>query len=186
MRNLEDFRHPERRENLIRSRAVTPEPPETVKRLNRLLDGGAVETAGLAQEIRSHHELESLVLRITKSLALWPPDSAERLEEAIVRLGSDRLRVLLYTWSLLAKKAAQGPPPGSSPNWSPEALYLASFLRYLGLDSPDAAILHSEMFYFALDPQRAEFAHLRDTLMQDFLALLPILDASVLRPPTKT
>lgn len=137
----------------------------------------------VAQEIRSHPELESLVLRMATSLALPLVDSMRTLEEAVVMLGTDRLRVLLYTWSLLTRKAAQALPPGVVTDWSPEALYLASFLRYLGLDSPDAAILHSEMFFFALDSRRAEFADLRDTLMRDFLALIPVLHPSLLRLP---
>jgi len=36
------------------------------------------------------------------------------------------------------------------------------------------------MFSFALDTKRTEFAGLRDTLMRDFLALIPALDPSIL------
>jgi hypothetical protein len=125
-------------------------------------------------------------MRMATSLALSPTESLRTPEEAVVLLGTDRLRVVLYMWSLRKHDSAKNSSLSATADWSPEALYLASFLRYLGLDSPDAAILHSEMFSFALDPQRAEFADVRDMLMRDFLALLPMLDPSLLtsRPNT--
>jgi hypothetical protein len=179
MRKLQSFRDPNRRRNLL-SVPMAPSEPPPVRRINRLLDAEIVDLSRVAREIRSHPDLESLVLRMAASLALSAAESLLTLEEAVFVLGSDRLRVLLYTWSLLQRKLPQIHPSAAA-SWTPEALYLASFLRYLGLDSPDAAILHSEMFSFALDPQRTEFADLRDTLMRDFLSLIPVLDPSILR-----
>lgn len=182
---MESVRHSSRKENAVQPRVVSRGVPQPVVRLNHLLDAPAIDLTCVSQEIRSQPELESLVMRMATSLALSRSESVHRLEDAIVMLGADRLRVVLYLWSLLRQKAVEIPSVDAREGWSPEALYLASFLRYLGLDSPDAAILHSEMFSFALDPQRAEFADLRDMLMRDFLALIPILDPSLLksRPP---
>lgn len=157
------------------------EPPPPVRQIYGLLDAEPVDLSRIVPSVRPHSDLESLVLRMAISLDLSPVDSCRTLEDALVALGADRLRILVYTWSLLKYKSAETDPPSVPAGWSPEALYLASFLRYLGLDSPEAAILHSEMFSFAVDPHRAEFADLRDTLMRDFFALLPVLDPSILR-----
>lgn len=168
-------------ENLRHWPAKAAQPPVVVQRINRMLDSNFVDLDRVAEEVRAHHDLESLIMRMAISLSLSPADSWRTLDDAVFALGSDRLRVLLYTWSLMQRKALQTNSSSGVSSWTPEALYLASFLRYLGLDSPDAAILHSEMFSFALDPQRPEFADLRDTLMRDFLALIPSLDPSILR-----
>ncbi|HTR45965.1 MAG TPA: HDOD domain-containing protein [Verrucomicrobiae bacterium] len=156
--------------------------PEPVQRLNRFLEAAAVDLGRVGREIRSHPDLESLVERMAVSLALSPADSIETPEDAVVVLGADRLRVVFYMWWLMKQKSGATAAP-QSPPWSPEALYLASFLRYLRLDSPSAAILHHGMFAFAVDPRRADFADLRDMLMRDLLALIPVIDPSVL-PPT--
>lgn len=181
MRDVESVRNSRRREHEEQPCAVCGNAPEAVVRLNHLLNGLAIDLAHVSQEIRSQPELASLAVRMATSLGLSPSESLHRLEDAIVMLGADRLRVLLYVWSLQRRKATQISSMEAREGWSPEALYLASFLRYLGLDSRDAAILHSEMFSFALDPQRSEFAELRDMLMRDFFALLPILDPSLLK-----
>lgn len=187
MRDVESVRKPSRKENAAQRHAVpvSPDAPEAVVRLNRLLDAPAIDLTCVGQEIRSQPELKSLVTRMAASLALLPSESAHRLDDAIIMLGANRLRIVLYLWSLLRQKAAKISSLNAREGWSPEALYLASFLRYLGMDSPDAAILHSEMFSFALDPRRAEFADLRDMLMCDFLALIPALNPSLLKsaPP---
>ncbi|HXX43503.1 MAG TPA: HDOD domain-containing protein [Candidatus Acidoferrales bacterium] len=179
MRKPKSSRDWNQRKNLL-SVPLAPSEPPPVCRINRLLGAEIVDLSRVAREIRSHPDLESLVLQMAVSLALSPARSLGTLEETVFVLGTDRLRVLLYTWSLLQRKLPQV-HPSASVGWTPEALYLASFLRYLGLDSPDAAILHNEMFAFALDPQRAEFADLRDTLMRDFLSLIPVLAPSILR-----
>jgi len=179
MRKLPSSPESSRRKNLVSGPTPAPEPPQAVRRINRLLDAEIVDLNRVAREIRSHPDLESLVLRTAVSLALSPAELLRTLEDAVLVLGPDRIRVLLYAWSLMQRKLQQIHQTAWK-SWTPEALYLASFLRYLGLDSPDAAILHSEMFSFALDRQRAEFADLRGALMRDFLSLMPILDSSIL------
>jgi len=181
MRKTLSSRGPSGHTNLPCSQMNPPEPPLPVQRITRLLESEPIDFARVSKEIRSHSDLESLISRMVVSLALQPVDLSLTLDEAIVVLGVDRLRILLYTWSLLQRRTLHIHPPAAPSCWSPEALYLASFLRYLGLDSPDAAILHREMFSFALEPERAEFADLRDTLMRDFLSLIPVLDPSILR-----
>jgi hypothetical protein len=152
-----------------------------VARLNRLLDSNDLDVAEVALELRAQPPLESLVIRMTLSLGLSPVDSTPALEEGVSLLGMDRLRVLLYVWLLEQQKNGEISSQGKGSGWNSEALYLASFLRYLGLDSPSAAILHREMFSFALDPRRGQFAELREMLMRDFLALIPVLDPSLLK-----
>lgn len=181
IRNVERFRNSSRGESEGRPHITSPDTPEPVLRINRLLDAEAVDLSRIGQEIRSQPELDSLVMRMATSLALSPADSVQTLEEAVVVMGTDRLRVVLYMWSLLRQKTGEVSSARAVREWNPEALYLASFLRYLGLDSPGAANLHSEMFSFALDPQRGEFADLRDMLMRDFLALVPVLDPLLLK-----
>jgi len=190
MHKTQTSRHSNRPQNLLRMHGDRPGPPLPVQRIYRLLDVERVDLSQIVPEVRLHSDLESLLLRMAISLELSPVDSRRTLEDALVALGADRVRILLYTWSLLRHKSAETDPPSVPAGWSPEALYLASFLRYLGLDSPEAEILHAEMFSFTLDRQRAEFADLRDTLMRDFFALLPVLDPSILRfapaAPAKT
>jgi HD-like signal output (HDOD) protein len=150
--------------------------------LNRILDAEPVDLARVSEEIRTDPAFESLVLRLAASLVLSPEVASPRLEEAAVVLGTDRLKILGYMWSVLGglhDKVSSGEQAVSeSPaKWTPEALYIASFLRCLGLDSPDAAdssplpVLHS-----------VEIPDLKKMLMRDFLALIPVLDPSLLIP----
>jgi len=181
MRNYESSRRSKQSDRQTRRPSAAHDVPVPVMRLNDLLDAGLIDIESIGREIRAEPELEFLTTRMVASLALSPVNSVVRIEDAVVLLGKDRLRVVLYMWSVLRQKGAQILRTCADEGWSVEALYLASFLRYLGLDSPDAAVLHSEMFGFALDPQRRESASLRDILMRDFLALVPILDPSLLR-----
>jgi len=181
MRNNERNQPPKRTDRETRP-TLTHGVPGPLLRLNRLLDAGLIDVNRIGREIRAEPELEFLTAHMAASLALSPANSVEGIEEAVALLGPDRLRVVFYEWSLLRQKGAQISSEHASEGWSVEALYLASFLRYLGLDSPDAAILHREMFAFTLDPRRHEFSDLRDMLMRDFLALVPTLDPSLLRP----
>lgn len=89
-----------------------PETREAAHRLAKLLASAPVDLSGVSDEIRRYPDLESLILRPTASLAvssLAPslvsslvPSTDEPLstiEEAIVVLGTNRLRTLIDLWS---------------------------------------------------------------------------------------
>jgi hypothetical protein len=61
--------------------------------------------------------------------------------------------------------------------WTTQTLYLAAFLRWLGLDSPDSELPADPMQFAAPIWQPEDFADLRNLLMRDFLALLPALNS---------
>ncbi|MGH9496070.1 MAG: hypothetical protein ACRD3B_13810, partial [Candidatus Sulfotelmatobacter sp.] len=61
--------------------------------------------------------------------------------------------------------------------WTAQTLYLAAFLRWLGLDSPDSELPGDRMQFAAPTWQAEDFADLRNLLMRDFLALLPTLNS---------
>jgi hypothetical protein len=155
--------------------------------------------ARVGREIRTHRDLEALILRLAASLVLSAGSIALTIEEAAVVLGTDRLRVLIYMWSLVpdGRSTPEVPgtaePPGgdtggarstlsaASPSWNPETLYLASFLRWLGLDSPGRTISRGEPPCFAAGVQSDDVAGLTDLLMRDFVALMPTFDPAVLK-----
>jgi hypothetical protein len=186
------------------------EPPETlgynasgvpplVPRLTILLRASPVDLAQVGSEIHAHPDLETLVMRLTESLSLSPDSAVDTPEEAAVVLGTDRLRVVGYMWSLLPQmreaadfpdiqpKSGAGPRTSSraSAEWTPEAMYLVSFLRWLGLDSPDLAISGKQPPCFASGLEGGELSVLAEILMRDFVSLIPILDPAILMPRKK-
>jgi hypothetical protein len=119
--------------------------------------------------------------------------AAFRMEEAAVALGTDRLRVLVYMWSLLSDgRHAEGSletgefqsidPAGGSPTlseafqaWNTEALYLACLESLASVKSREkppcsAAGLQSE-----------DMPRLTALLIRDFVALIPVLDPAISR-----
>lgn len=172
----------------------------SLRRLTSLLGAEAVDLARVAEEIRAQPDLEALVQRLAASLALSPEESAPKLEDSAVVLGTHRLRVLIYMWLVLQRLDDDGdllagnesdfggalgdqPVPLDEPHtWSPEALYLASFLRCLGLDAPGALTHRNVPPCFAPSLRSEEFGELRNLLMRDFVSLIPILDPALLKP----
>lgn len=166
-------------------------------RLSSLLSSAPVDLARVGTEIRTHPDLETLILRLAASLVLSAGITALTIEEAAVVLGTDRLRVLIYMWSLApdGHSAAEvlraagtersdtgGDRPtssGASPARNPETLYLASFLRWLGLDSPARTISPDGPPCFAAGLQSEDIAGLMDLLMRDFVALMPVLAPAI-------
>lgn len=163
-----------------------------VLRFEKLLSSEPVDLTKISSEIRAHPEMETLATRLLVSLALSPGSSALSIEEAAVSLGTDRLRVLVYMWSLLQRKPpaasfweAKAPagtsleskkPDGSPRAATPESLYLSSFVHWLGLD------LKSQAPGSHRDPRlnrglyAERIAGLTETLAHDFLSLLPFLE----------
>lgn len=163
--------------------------------LTDLLDAVPIDLARISEHIRSHAEIAELITRLARSLLL-SADSRITIEDAAVMLGTDRLRVVVYMWSLLpeidgsAKSAANGERnptltdnrAGTRPQPTVETLYLSYFLRWLGLDSPNPATSGLNAPCFALGLDATEFAELRNMLLTDFFTLMPILDRNALHP----
>jgi len=153
--------------------------------LNSLLEAEPVDLGHISDEIRVHPELEELVIRLSGSLALAPGNSVSSIEEAVIVLGTDRLRVVVRMWSLPNESPGSAPQCNSQLNpgagadnapqgvaiGTPEMLYLASFLRCLGLDSLPMPIADAPESFFGLFPE------LSGILMRDFLSLIPMLDS---------
>lgn len=171
--------------------------PDLALRLNRLLDASPADLEGIASEIRNHLELVAMIMKLTASLA--PETIPCTLEEAVVVLGTHRLRVLVYMWSVLPQayktveqsaretnSSAIGEDESAyartSAQWTPEALYLASFLRWLGLDTPGAANAPQLAAHLASGISGSDHAALHELLMQDFISLIPVLDPALLKP----
>jgi|SRR5579872_6068433 len=169
------------------------EAQELAARLTRLLEEAPVDLARVGQEIRTEPGLEALVLRLTASLILSPDGSAGTLEEATVALGTDRLRVLIETWSLFRQLQDAENIVGASTDgkrhlnlaaWTPAALYIASLLRRLGVNSPGTSVANdpsTRTGFEISDP-----AALTETLVRDFICLMPMLDPKALTTAEKT
>ncbi len=116
-------------------------------------------------------------------------------------LGTDRLRVVASMWSIIQEysegdgtERAASLAAGAADhrrtcriqgtNWTVQSLYLAAFLRWLGLDSPDSELPGDRTKSAAPAWHAEDFAELRNLLMRDFLAFLPSLNPSVSKADT--
>ncbi|HXJ17101.1 MAG TPA: hypothetical protein VNM68_07860, partial [Candidatus Polarisedimenticolia bacterium] len=136
---------------------------------------------------------------LARSLVFSAGSAAFRMEEAAVALGTDRLRVLVYMWSLLSDGRhaeesletgefhstgpAGGPPTLSEvfQAWNTEALYLACFQRWLGLESLASVKSREKPPCFAAGLQSEDMPRLTALLIRDFVALIPVLDPAISR-----
>jgi hypothetical protein len=171
---------------------------DPVAKLHDVLSAAPVDLCQIADEMRAHPEFEAMVMRLASSLLLSPESSVGTIEEAVVALGTDRLRLLLHIWSLFRKspgaeqagERAESKP--SSPvnkessafplngSLHPEALYLATFLRYLGWDSGSSAatsIAAPPMASTGLAAGLFESAE----LFSNCISLIPLLGADLLK-----
>jgi HDOD domain len=76
-----------------------PEARAAAHRLTKLLTSAPIDLSGISNEIRRHPDLESLILRPDISLAPSPDEPLSTIEEAVVVLGTSRLRTLIKQWS---------------------------------------------------------------------------------------
>lgn len=84
-----------------------PETREAAHRLTKFLTSAPIDLSGISDEIRRYPGLESLILRPAASLAssLVPSlvssidEPLSTVEEAVVVLGTNRLRALIDAWS---------------------------------------------------------------------------------------
>ncbi len=171
----------------------TQNSPSESQLLTDLLSAVPIDLARIGEYIRSHAEIAELVVGLAGSLLLSAGNSRLTIEDAAVTLGTDRLRVVACMWSLIkahgdedgAEKSADladGPDDHwrtcciHGTNWTAQTLYLAAFLRWLGLDSPDSELPEDCTQFAAPIWQPEDFADLRNLLMRDFLVLLPTLN----------
>jgi hypothetical protein len=168
--------------------------------LSDLLGAVPVDLARISEHIRSHAEISELMIRLAGSLLL-SGESRITIEEAAVMLGTDRLHVLACMWSIIEQYGEEDRAPKRSNlaaearddqatsciqgvNWTAQTLYLFTFLRCLGLDSPNSELPRDRMQSAGRTWQAEDFADLRNVLMRDFLALLPSLNPFVSKADT--
>lgn len=161
-----------------------------------LLAEDPVDLARVSDEIRAQPALADVVKRVAAMLQVSPYPSVSSVEEAAVLLGTDRLRVLLHAFPAIVKlhkgtlvsgsaaverpAAANAKPAsaevdidGSAAARAPESIYLASFVRLLGLDDSHAGALPDEIRLQSLGASPSEVAEITEILVRDVLALVP-------------
>lgn len=160
------------------------EKSQALDRLRNLLISAPIDLSGISDEIRRHPDLESLVLRLSVSLVLSPDDPLSTVEEAVVVLGTSRLRVLIDLWSSSDSRpvgtfAANSQLPSgesASLSGSPEADYLSNFLLCLESDSSGNG---ERLAAWASKIPTDQLHTLTDLFMRDFFSLLPVIQPTV-------
>ena len=175
--------------------AETPnDKSEAAVRLMRLLFSAPFELGAICDEIRLHARLEDLVMRLGGLLGSSSEGPISGLEEAVVVLGTDRLRVLIDLWSAgeipsagldrAAERTAAGTILAPSlASGSPEMQYLTNFIRCLGLDSLDTPLLEAQSTAAHAKISSNQMVALTDLFMSDFFSLLPVLRPDIREVP---
>lgn len=178
------------------AKAHLPCPEESAATITALLALDTIELCRICDEIRLHSALEALVMRLSHSLLLSPDLPPASIEGAAILLGVDRLRVLVYAWTLLVQEGACAAEDRDSQSSlradvfgrqnsfspaAPESLYLTAFLHLMGLDAstPQPYPHVSDILLPSSDLEHVPV--LTDILMRDFISLIPFLDATILK-----
>ena len=158
--------------------------PQATARLNSLLVSDPIDLAGISDEIRRCPGLEGLVLRLGASLVLSPDEPLNTIEEAVVVLGTSRLRVLIDLWSSPNLALAQQPDSPRNDSLredagaiTPEARYLANFLRCLGCECSENALSGRRLAAWTSKIRHDQIVALTDIFMRDFFSLLPTIQS---------
>jgi len=173
-----------------------PAAPDPAALLTVLLNAAPVDLCRVSEEMRAHPDLQALVMRLACYLSFSPDNVGTSIEEAVIVVGTDRLRVLVYLWSLLrqrpvadnpcdpiASKSASAKPSRKNPRAHAashtEMSCLANFLESLGLASGAAPQRQS----FGVPPrfQEAEFFELTDMLVRDIVSFIPQIEPAFRR-----
>ncbi|HKQ88572.1 MAG TPA: HDOD domain-containing protein [Candidatus Acidoferrales bacterium] len=160
---------------------------EGLNRLTDLLVSAPIDLASISDEIRRHCGLADLVLRLGVSLVLSPDEPLTTVEEAVVVLGTSRLRMLIDIWSsadapvtesavAVPKAIASAPKTADA---TPEMRYIANFLRCLGSDSPEGTFSRTRLAAWASKVPPDQMGTLTDLFMHDFFSLLPIIQPNI-------
>jgi HDOD domain len=175
----------------LAARRSTVSVPAPAARLAELLADDPVDLTRVSDEIRALPSLAAMAKRVAASLLLCPKVPVTSVEEAAVLLGTDRLRVLLHAWPFLENtregetptcgEEIQSPTDGGrasaapaiSPAWTPETLYLATFVCFLDLGTAEPSEVWSRSQTGAAC---TEITRATQMLVRDFLMLLPSID----------
>ena len=173
-------------------RAGQSPSPDPAALLITLLSAAPVDLCRVSEEMRAHPDLQALVVKLACYLSFSPDTSGTTVEESVVVVGTDRLRVLVYLWSMLRQRRVANNPgdprestrSGASEtsgrfsqarsSLQSEIADLAKFLESLGLDSA-AAPRHQPPFTPS-GPPEAEFFELTDMLVRDVVSLIPLIE----------
>ncbi len=173
-----------------------PCPEESAATLSSLLALDTIELCRISDEIRLHSGLEAMVMRLSHSLLLSPDLPPTSVEGAAILLGADRLRVLVHAWTLLEQEIASKAEDGDASSMrsggdlgrldslscaTPESLYLTTFLHLVGLDASTSQPYPQVSGVLLPTGDLEHVPALTDILMRDFISLIPILDATILK-----
>lgn len=173
-----------------------PVAPDPAALLTALLNAAPVDLCRVSEEMRAHPDLQALVMRLACYLSFSPDTVGTSIEEAVIVVGTDRLRVLVYLWSLLrqrpvadnpcnpiASKSAPAKPSRKNSRGHAashkEMSCLANFLESLGLASGAAPQRRSPGFPPRF--QEAEFFELTDMLVRDIVSFIPQIEPAFRR-----
>ena len=153
---------------------------ESRARLEMLLRADVVELGKVCDEIQSVAPLANLVIKLGGSLGFYASPFPPTVQEAVVLLGADRLRVIVDAWpftqidrhfesqqQLSAVKRGAG---------APRAVNLAvganrpELIPYESPESPDVVILRPSF-------QAEQIDGIVEMLARDFVALAPLLES---------
>jgi hypothetical protein len=162
---------------------ISAEARGAANALNGLLIAAPVDLAAISAEIRRHPELESLVVRLGESLGLSADETVKTVEEAVVVLGTHRLRMLIDLWAMSASGPDPGPGGSSAESRgsvaTPEVRYLENLLCRLGYESTRASSNAQGSFDRRAGAESDPLSLLTDFFMRDFFSLLPVIQPSV-------
>lgn len=161
-----------------------------------------VDLSAVCEEIRRTPGLQDTALRLFRSLSLSAEEPANSLEEAAIALGTGRLKALFKGWAMLQAKEFPSPmltlpatedsdrgsrskPEAPVIPWTPESLYLAGFLRILGLDMPKELAGKPQSENLSARIPLIPCSGLTDIFIRDFISLLPSLGDSFVAPHEK-
>jgi hypothetical protein len=170
-------------------RAPGPTWANPAASLTALLSAAPVDLCRVSAQMRTHPDLQALVVRLAGYLSFSPDTSGISIEESVVVLGTDRLRVLVYLWSLLwqqrhenkrrdpvrSRTSSPKSPkslPGGRAVLHAEMVRLSNFLESLALDGNPAPPPQAPTV--PQPAQESEFYELTNMLIRDIVSLIPL------------
>jgi hypothetical protein len=184
-------------------RATSPSPSsDPAALLTTLLNAAPVDLCRISEEMRAHPDLQALLVKLACYLSFSPDSSGTSIEEAVVVVGTDRLRVLVYLWSLLRQRrgatettnsrrvsiasksqpaAARKASSSTRAALQDEIAYLADFLDSLSVDLP--APPHRPARLSPPATHEPEFFELTGMLVRDIISFIPLIEPAFRKQP---
>lgn len=154
---------------------------ESRARLEMLLRADVVELGKVCDEIQSVAPLANLVIKLGGSLGFYASPSPPTVEEAVVLLGADRLRVLVNAWPFTRPdRHVESQQEISARERGTSTFRAANFascanrpelVPYESPESPDVVILRPSF-------QAEQIDGMVEMLARDFVALAPLLESA--------